>query len=642
MLLNYDFLEFENGKTENRTRDYSLTKDIDKELEAKRLAKSTRPKVKIKEGLSLRATLDAFGEELSRLKREQNKETIKGSTIEATSLNSIVNKIKSGLPFGTISAFRPFKDAFIKDFTEKERELLIEAYKSGYKASQLDKVAKNWNDDPNPIDASYLADAFLREYRTIALKLSTALGKSFVSKFLNPKSEATMKDFMSSKEFVGRYRYTQKDNMERTQQLKKLLDSKRDFIGYIQVIGYWKDNLEDALIPDNKFLNPKSEATMKDFMSSKEFVGRYRYTQKDNMERTQQLKKLLDSKRDFIGYIQVIGYWKDNLEDALIPDKETSFFVFVNEPSSTFYLRNHLLLWARQFNQAAICYCDNAKTDKVELVSALPNDFGDVWAKFTDITFTIPLIQSLTRLHNKVYTFFEKKNMENYGVSFEELSTTKLKAMGMPKDIEGFNIPCKAYIERHIKTTIYSSLGVERNYPGRTFDMDKIQQYEQQAIKRLDLQRCSKSKSFKASYNHNIKVNNLVKALRQGKKVSKTLIAKVLANTIDTDAGYCFISPTDLATQLNNISPRLSKSIVTAIEQAEGVRLTYALIDKITYNSLHNILSFIFDIDNPLNDQDLEELVIEVPREALKNVKLPQIKNVLTTQIFEGAYHFKS
>ncbi len=99
--------------------------------------------------------------------------------------------------------------------------------------------------------------------------------------------------------------------------------------------------------------------------------------------------------------------------------------------------------------------------------------------------------------------------------------------------------------------------------------------------------------------------------------MSKTLLAKALANTIDTDAGYCFIS--DLATQLNNISPRVSKSIVTAIEQAEGVRLTYALIDKISYNSLHNILSFIFD-----------------------NVKLPQIKNVLTAQIFDGAYQFKS
>ncbi|WQZ48414.1 hypothetical protein E5P87_06555 [Helicobacter pylori] len=122
--------------------------------------------------------------------------------------------------------------------------------------------------------------------------------------------------------------------------------------------------------------------------------------------------------------------------------------------------------------------------------------------------------------------------------------------------------------------------------------------------------------------------------------MSKTLLAKALANTTDTDAGYCFIS--DLMTQLGNISPRVSKSIVTAIEQAEGVRLTYALIDKITYNSLHNTLSFIFDIDNPLSDQNFEELVIEVPKEALKNVKLPQIKNALTAQIFDGAYQLKN
>ncbi|GAA6937309.1 hypothetical protein AOH323_08190 [Helicobacter pylori] len=99
--------------------------------------------------------------------------------------------------------------------------------------------------------------------------------------------------------------------------------------------------------------------------------------------------------------------------------------------------------------------------------------------------------------------------------------------------------------------------------------------------------------------------------------MSKTLSAKALANTIDTDASYCFIS--DLAAQLDNISPRLFKSIITTIEQAESVRLTYALIDKVLYNSLHNILSFIFD-----------------------NVKLPQIKNALTAQIFDGAYRFKS
>ncbi len=570
MLLNYDFLEFVDEPQRNTS--LSLTSAIDKALADKKLARQNKPRVKVKEGLSLRATLDAFGEELSRLKNAKDT-TIKGSTIESANLNSIVNKIKSGLPFGTISAFRPFKDAFIKDFTEKEQELLIEAYKSGYSKADADKIAKLWQDKYAEVDwhKPIKAKDFFKGNTNIYRTLRNLFGQKFMD------------------------RYT-------------------------------------AL---------NSEATMKDFMSSDKFVKKYRYTQKDNMKRTRQLKSLLDSKRHFLGYIQVIGYWKESLNDDLIPDKETSFFVFANEPSITFDLASYLLLLARLFNQVAICYCDNAKTDKVELVSALPDDFGDVWAKFTDITFTIPLTQSITRLHNKVYTFFEKKNMENYGVSFEELSTTKLKAMGMPKDIEGFNIPCKAYIERHIKTSIYSSLGAERNYPGRTFDMDKIQQYELQAIKRLDLQRCAMSKSFKASYNHNIKVNNLVNAMLKGKKASKTLIAKVLANTIDTDAGYCFISPTDLATQLDSISPRLSKSIVTAIEQAEGVRLNYALIDKITYNSLHNVLRFIFDIDNPLSDQDLNQLVIEVPREALKNVKLPQIKNVLTAQIFDGAYQFK-
>ncbi|MCQ2831830.1 hypothetical protein JT135_06905 [Helicobacter pylori] len=563
MLLNYDFLELVD---EPHNRNTSLTASIDKALADKKLARQNKPSVRVLgKAMPLSKFLDAVGDEISRLKYDMSHKTIKGSTIESANLISIYKKIASGLPFGTISAFRPFKDAFIKDFTEKERELLIEAYKSGYKASQLDKVAKNWNDDPNPIDASYLADAFLREYRTIALKLSTALGKSFVSKFLNPKSETTMKDLMSSKEFVERYRYTYKDNMERTQQLKRLLDSKRDFIGYIQVIGYWKDNLKDALIPD----------------------------------------------------------------------KETSFFVFVNEPSSTFYLRNHLLLWARQFNQAAICYCDNAKTGKVDLLLATQKDFGKVDMTFTGITFTIPLAQSITRLHNKVYTFFDKQGKDNYGVFFDELSTTKIKAMSIPKIADEFY--------RHLENRLKSFIKA-RQYHGspRTFDADDIEKYELQAIKERENRKKVLNASFRQSYENALKLNKVVKAMRQGKKVSRTLIAKVLANTIDTDAGYCFISPTDLATQLGNISPRLSKSIVTAIEQAQGLRLTYALIDKVTYNSLHNTLNFIFDIDNPLSDEELNELVIEVPREALKNVKLPQIKNVLTSQIFDGAYQFKS
>ncbi|MCQ2894776.1 hypothetical protein JT258_01325 [Helicobacter pylori] len=572
MLLNYDFLEFVDDEPR---KTYSLTASIDKAIADKKLARQDKPSVRVLgKAMPLSKFLDAVGDEISRLKYDMSHKTIKGSTIESSNLLSIYKKIASGLPFETISAFRPFKPAFEKDFTEKEREKLVEAYKSGYKASQLDKVAKKWNDDPNPIDASYLADAFLREYRTIALKLSTALGKSFI----------------------------------------------------------------------NKFLNPKSETTMRDLMSSKEFVTRYRYTQKDNMERTRQLKLLLDSKRHFLGYIQVIGYWKESLKDDIIPDKETSFFVFTNEPSSTFYLRNHLLLWARQFNQAAICYCENSVYNNkdryyVELVSAEPEKFGKVWAKFTGIKFSVPsdLPQALTRINDSVYTFLSKYKG---GLGINKIVKTELRATCMPYDYSKLGI---GTIGEEIRGNIKALQKITRGYGHpKEFFLDAMIERQKEAIKRIEARKCAVSDDYRQSMKRNIQVSKIAKAMRQGKKVSKTLIAKVLANTIDTDAGYCFISPTDLATQLDSISPRLSKSIVTAIEQAEGIRLLYALIDRVTYNSLHNILNFIFDIDNPLSDEALNELVIEVPREALKNVKLSQIKNVLTAQIFDGAYQFKS
>ncbi len=459
-----------------------------------------------------------------------------------------------------------------KTLQKMNEDLLIEAYKSGYSKADADKIAKLWQDKSTKIDLHepIKAKDFFKGNTNIYRTLRNLFGQKFMDRYI-------------------------------------------------------------AL---------NSKATMKDFMSSDKFVKKYRYTQKDNMERTRQLKSLLDSKRHFLGYIQVIGYWKESLKDDLIPDKETSFFVFANEPSSTFDLASYLLLLARLFNQAAICYCDNAKTDKVELVSALPSEFGDVWAKFTNITFSVPskLPNSLTRLKNQVYTFFDKNpEKDNYGIAFKDIVKTQIKATYMPHNIGNLTDTFENEIKGFIKRT--QSRVRAYGYP-KTFNVDEIENWEQQAIKTREQRKCAMSKSYRQSYNHNIKVNNLVKAMRQGKKVSRTLLAKVLANTIDTDAGYCFIS--DLATQLGNISPRLSKSIVTAIEQAEGIRLLYALIDKVSYNSLHNILSFVFDIDNPLGDQAFEELVIEVPREALKNVKLPQIKNVLTAQIFEGAYHFRN
>ncbi len=577
MLLNYDFLEF----VDEPQRNTSLTASIDKALADRKLARQNKPRVKIKESLSLRATLDAFGEELSRLKREQNTETIKGSTIESTNLNSIVNKIKSGLPFGTISAFRPFKDAFYKDFTEKQQKALISAFKSGYIKADADKIVKYWQNKPTKIDLHkpIKAKDFFKGNTNIYRTLRNLFGQKFMD------------------------RYT-------------------------------------AL---------NSNATMKDFMSSDKFVKKYRYTQKDNMKRTRQLKSLLDSKRHFVGYIQVIGYWKEDLKDDLIPDKETSFFVFTNEPSSTFDLKNHLLIWGKQFRQAAICYggqlmANKNKTYRIDLISCRPDSFGKVWAKFTGIKFSVPsdLPQALTRINDSVYTFLSRYNggLGLNKLALNKVVKTELKATYMPFDYSKLGV---GTISDEIRSNIKALQKITRGYGHpKEFFLDAMIERQENAIKRIEAQKCAVSDDYRQGMKRNILVSKIANAMRQGKKVSKTLIAKVLANTIDTDAGYCFISPTDLATQLNNISPRLSKSIVTATEQAEGVRLTYALIDKITYNSLHNTLSFIFDIDNPLNDQELEELVIEVPREALKNVKLPQIKNVLTAQIFDGTYQFRN
>ncbi len=575
MLLNYDFLEFV-----DEPQRISLTSAIDKALADKKLARQNKPKVRVKDNLSLRATLDAFGEELSRLKREQNTTTIKGSTIESANLNSIVNKIKSGLPFGTISAFRPFKPAFEKDFTEEERELLIEVYKSGYSRADADKIAKYWQNKPTKIDPyePIKAKDFFKENTNIYRTLRNLFGQKFMDSYIAPKSETTMRDLMSSDKFVERYRYTRKENMARTQQLKDILNIDRDFIGYIEVLGYWKDN-------------PK---------------------------------------------------------DNILPDKEVSFFVFQNEPSSTFDLKNHLLIWGKQFRQAAICYggqlmANKNKTYRIDLISSSPNSFGKVWAKFTGIKFSVPsdLPQALTRINDSVYTFLSryKEGIGLNKLALNKIVKTELKATCMPYDYSKLGV---GTISDEIRGNIKALQKMSRGYGHpKEFFLDAMIERQENAIKRIEARKCAVSDDFKQGMKRNIEVNNLAKAMRQGKKVSRTLIAKVLANTIDTDAGYCFISISDLATQLNNISPRVSKSIVTAIEQAEGVRLNYALIDKITYNSLHNILSFVFDIDNPLSDQAFEELVIEVPREALKNVKLPQIKNVLTAQIFEGAYHFR-
>lgn len=82
---------------------------------------------------------------------------------------------------------------------------------------------------------------------------------------------------------------------------------------------------------------------------------------------------------------------------------------------------------------------DKENTYKVELVSALSSDFYEVWAKFSDITLSVPsqLPQSLTHLKNKVATFFSKQPSGNCGMSFKEIDKVQIKATCMPNTVTG-------------------------------------------------------------------------------------------------------------------------------------------------------------------------------------------------------------
>ncbi len=50
---------------------------------------------------------------------------------------------------------------------------------------------------------------------------------------------------------------------------------------------------------------------------------------------------------------------KDNPQDPFLPNEETSFLVFANEPTIVFNLRDYLLVLVQIFNQRAICYCES-------------------------------------------------------------------------------------------------------------------------------------------------------------------------------------------------------------------------------------------------------------------------------------------
>ncbi len=608
MLLDYDFLLLLNDESGNPTKYYYLLQDFEKDFVASKVAQN-RAKRFVKEiiGSEKAPKTKNSAIEVSHTKAS----AIKSETIGSYDLKKACEKIKSGLPFGIISAFKPFKDAFYRDFNHNEQKLLIGVAKSGCIQSSADKLAQlktrllYWQDKSVKVDwdKPILIKDFFKGNNYLYRRLCFLLGKHFMDRFL-------------------------------------------------------KNN---------------AKASVKDFISSKEFVAKYRYTPKQNTERAKKLQSYLESKRDFIGFVQTLNFLKDSPQDPFLPDEEISFLVFANEPTIIFNLRDYLLVLAQIFNQQAICYCESKCP--IELINASPGkDFNKTQDSFSDIKFSTPnqLEQSFNALKNKLNAFFSKHPDKHNGMEFNEIAKTQIEALYMPQssdDLDDFH--------EHLEESIKSFIRAKKNRYGfpKIFDVADIEQEEREVIEWREKERASKQ-----SYKQNLQINKIANDLKRDKVVDKRTILSV----IDADIERGFIPPKDWLKQLEKISTSLSKDIVIAIKQVEKLELNYALIDNIQHNTLDDTLDFTFivgdslsvqslyvtfdlviDMDRPMSEQFLNhigklgsfesreralewvrlsqaKLIVEAPKEALKNAELSQIEEILTGCIFNGAYRLQN
>ncbi|MGL2348339.1 hypothetical protein ACOWKS_07010 [Helicobacter pylori] len=475
MLLDYDFLLLLNDESGKPTRYYYLLQDFEKDFVASEVAQN-RAKQFVKEIIGSKKVSKTKN---SAIKVSHTKASaIENETIGSCDLKKACEKIKSALPFGIISAFKPFKDAFYRDFNHNEQKLLIGAAKSGCIQSNADKLAQlktrllYWQDKSVKVDWDKpiwiisafkpFKDAFYRDFSNNEQKLLIGAAKSGCIQ----------------------------SNADKLAQLKTRLlywqdkSVKVDWDKPIWIKDFFKGNnylyrrlcfLLGKHFMD-RFLKNNAKASVKDFMSSKEFINKYRYTPKQNTERAKKLQSYLESKRDFIGFVQTLNSLKDSPQDPFLPDEETSFLVFANEPTIIFNLRDYLLVLAQIFNQQAICHCENAKKYPIELINASPGkDFNKTQDSFSDIKFSTPnqLEQSLNALKNKLAAFFSKHPDKNNGIEFNEIVKTQIEALYLPQSSDGFDD-----FRKHLEDSVKSFIRAKKNRYGfpRIFDVADTEQ----------------------------------------------------------------------------------------------------------------------------------------------------------------------
>ncbi len=157
----------------------------------------------------------------------------------------------------------------------------------------------------------------------------------------------------------------------------------------------------------------------------------------------------------------------------------------------------------------------------------------------------------------------------------------------------------------------------------------------------VEIEEHRKNTTFDQNYNslhyrqssaQNIKINEIANDLESGKIIGKKIISDALLGV-----SCCFMDDEnlkDLKKLLSQDQINLSNAIVRVINQAEntnGINLTSAIIDKIEYHFRDNTFRFIFNVSNNFLSGK-SRLTIEVPRVALENIKLPDMKEMYVNQ----------
>ncbi|GHR58233.1 hypothetical protein VN0511_11470 [Helicobacter pylori] len=161
----------------------------------------------------------------------------------------------------------------------------------------------------------------------------------------------------------------------------------------------------------------------------------------------------------------------------------------------------------------------------------------------------------------------------------------------------------------------------------------------------VEIEEHRKNTTFDQNYNslyyrqssaQNIKINEIANDLESGKIVGKKIISDALLSVVSC----CFMDDKnlkDLKKLLSQDQINLSNAITMTINnnanafEINEINLTSAIIDKIEYHFRDNTFHFIFNVSNNFLSRK-SRLTIEVPRVALENIKLPDMKETYVNQ----------